>query len=127
DTPASVAPAADLPGRAAPAPAAPAASGPTPLLPTSGAAPGAQQSDSSRPQAAPAPAGTSAILAAAERLMQPPEWADFEPGSLLDAAPAQPPAAEAESGAGAAEADSTPQVEAFGLSMLVIEAGATVA
>jgi Flp pilus assembly protein TadD len=127
-------PAADAPGKPAPEPAAPAATGPTPLLPPSGGA-GAQQSDMGRPQGASSPAGSSAILAAAEQLMQPPDWADFEPGTLLGAEPApaaespaaELPAAEAGNDAGAAVPESAGKVEAFGLSMLVIEAGAAVA
>lgn len=126
------APAADAPAKTAPEPAAPAASAPMPLLPPPGGGAGAQQSDSHRPPVAPAPASGSAILAAAEQLMQPPEWADFEPGSLLGAGPAggeaaARPALEIEGDAGAAEADSQGKVEAFDLSMLVIEMGATVA
>lgn len=40
--------------------------------------------------------GSSVILAAAEQLMQPPAWADFEPGALIDDTPA--PAAQPQAG-----------------------------
>lgn len=115
------APGSTAPTKAAPQPSAPAAAAPLPLLPP-GEGKGAQQSD----------AAGSVILAAAEQLMQPPEWADFEPGSLLDAvsdaaSPEQPAAEverEAEIGVPAVPGQAR---EAFGLTLLVIDADAAVA
>lgn len=69
-------------------PEAPEAEAPPPLLlrPTDdGMAP--QQSGERRHHPEPAGAGASVILAAAEMLMRPPEWADFEPGDLLRESP----------------------------------------
>lgn len=72
---------------------APESGKPTPLFPPPAASHTSeiQPSESSRRDSSDQPAGpSSVILAAAERLMQPPEWADFEPGALIDAAPAEP-------------------------------------
>lgn len=73
-------------------PLVPAAEGaPTPLvLPPPGSAgepqqTGARQPETRRPEAANRP--SSVILAAAEQLMAAPKWADFEPGTLMDAGP----------------------------------------
>jgi Flp pilus assembly protein TadD len=79
------------------APKTPEAGKPTPLF-----VPPAAKSDGQRPQQSgqrrnapppvvpsvvmPSPA-SSVILAAAERLMEPPAWADFEPGALIDDTP----------------------------------------
>jgi Flp pilus assembly protein TadD len=91
------------------APKAPEAGKPTPLF-----IPPAAKSNGPRPQQSgqrrikstlPAPnavvvsPASSVILAAAERLMEPPAWADFEPGALIDAMPAAPsPAAQPQNG-----------------------------
>jgi len=67
-------------------PGAPEAEAPMPLYPPPPATSDApQQSGARQPAASPAGPAGSAILAAAEQLMQPPEWADFEPGALLGA------------------------------------------
>lgn len=65
---------------------------PTPLYLPPAAGKPQQESGARQPEGAPGPvasggAAGSAILAAAERLMRPPEWADFEPGSLISAEP----------------------------------------
>jgi hypothetical protein len=91
------------------APKAPEAGKPTPLF-----VPPAAKSDGQRPQQSgqrrnapppvvpnvvmPSPA-SSVILAAAERLMEPPAWADFEPGALIDDTPVPlSPAAQPQNG-----------------------------
>jgi Flp pilus assembly protein TadD len=76
-------------------PGAPEAEAPMPLYPPPPAAKSdaPQQSGARQPEASPAGPAGSAILAAAEQLMQPPEWADFEPGALLGAEPPEEAAA----------------------------------
>ncbi len=92
-----------------PAPQTPEAGKPTPLfMPPGGKSDGKRPQQSGQRRVAPSslapnavlpsPA-SSVILAAAERLMQPPEWADFEPGALIDDTPAVPaPAAQPQNG-----------------------------
>ena len=66
-------------------PGAPAAEAPTPLFPPPPAISKVpQQSGARQSEASPVGPADSAILAAAEQLMQPPEWADFDPGALPD-------------------------------------------
>jgi Flp pilus assembly protein TadD len=95
-------------------PKTPEAGKPTPLF-----IPPAAKSDGQRPQqsgqrrirstlSAPnlvvASPSSSVILAAAERLMEPPAWADFEPGALIDDTPVPlAPAAQPRNGSPAAQ------------------------
>jgi hypothetical protein len=83
-----------------------------------------------RPDASPAGPAGSAILAAAEQLMQPPEWADFEPGALLGAGPPEEAAVRPLPESGSVEDDTigavdlgTPVPAGYSLSMLMLNSG----
>jgi Flp pilus assembly protein TadD len=112
---------------------APEATAPTPLFVPPAAE--ATEPEQSGAWQSPTQSGDSAILAAAEQLMQPPEWAAFEPGVLIgaqqpdEAAAQPPPSAETIEEAGAPEPflDDSRQAGAFGLSLLLLENGSLVA
>ncbi len=102
-------------------PEAPASEPPTPLYPPKPSAVTAPKPTAAKQEARPASAGrdaaapSSVILAAAEQLMAPPAWADFEPGDLVAALPDEAPAArapvvqEAPASPSAAAVQSTPR------------------
>jgi Flp pilus assembly protein TadD len=114
-------------------PKAPEAGAPTPLyVPPSAKAPAPEQSGARQSAPAAADPASSVILAAAERLMQRPDWADFEPGALISqeppeaASPEPPPQSGA---AGEPEVDTTElgaavRTGAYSLSMLMVDTGA---
>lgn len=83
-------------------PAVPASEAPMPLFPPKPSAITAPKPTAAKQETRPATAGrddgapSSVILAAAEQLMEPPAWADFEPGDLVTAMPAETPAAKAQ-------------------------------
>jgi Flp pilus assembly protein TadD len=112
-------------------PGAPEAEAPTPLYPPPAAkSEMPQQSGARQPEASPAGPAGSAILAAAEQLMQPPEWADFEPGALLGAGPPEEAAVAPPPESGAVWSGSvgafdlgTPVPAGYSLSMLVLDSG----
>ena len=117
-------------------PGAPEAEAPMQLFPPPPATSDApQQSGARQPEASPAGPAGSAILAAAEQLMQPPEWADFEPGALLGAGPPEeaavappPESGTVWSGSVGAFDLGTPdhpgvQAGAYSLSMLMLDSG----
>jgi hypothetical protein len=80
---------------------------------------------------------SSVILTAAELLMQPPEWADFEPGVLISQEPSTDDAVSpqgAPQGGAVGEIDvelmnvrATVQPGDYSLSMLMVASGATTA
>jgi len=121
-------------------PAAPADGAPTPLFMPPAASAGHPQQSGARPAATlPEASGANAggpqdsvILAAAARLMQPPAWADFEPGALIDAeAPPQNGALDDVSTvpeeSDPMEVEEVSQPGEYSLSMLMTDDGASVA
>ena len=129
-------------------PPAPADGAPTPLFVPPAAAGNPQQSGARSTEPAPRASGPqdSVILAAAELLMKPPAWADFEPGALIGAEPptaVAPDAALPQSGAlddAGLDPEKSDPVELspmemgeparpgeYSLSMLVTNGGATIA
>ncbi|MGF1628317.1 MAG: tetratricopeptide repeat protein [Kiloniellaceae bacterium] len=109
-------------------PMAPEAGAPTPLfLPPAAQSEEPKQSGLRAPEAASDGPPASAILAAAERLMQAPDWADFEPGALIN--PAVPPQSEPaeEAGAEPLDLDNIVWPSAFRLTMMMMDGGAVIA
>ena len=120
------------------APKAPEAGVPTPLfVPPAAEADAPKQSGSLESDPVAVDPASSVILAAAELLMQPPEWADFEPGVLIGQEPStdDAPSPQGASQGGAVgeigvelmDVRATVQPGDYSLSMLMVASGATTA